>query len=673
MTDGGSGADACREAVPSRPADAMHPIDYRPEIDGLRAIAVVAVVLFHLGSPWLGGGYLGVDVFFVLSGFLITSIIQRKEEAGTFSLVHFWTRRIRRILPALLVMLLVTSLVSAAVCFKPLTIHYGEQGAAAAISCANILFWQQVPDYWAQSAQRTPFLHTWSLSVEEQFYLVHPLLVLGVLRSGRRYLPAVLAVVAAGSFSLTLPFSGWSPSAAFYLLPARGWELALGALLAALRADRVPARFARWASAGAMLGLVLVVGSCIAFDEQRRFAGSLAVPTIGTALVLACSNGRRDPVTRFLSLSPLAALGRMSYAIYLWHWPVIVLGESLGLSGDGPGAWIAMLTLIVLLAVASHRLVEMPLRYTLGDASALGVIAILLAASLAASAHLHYRTKTYDTAGFNKSRFQSRRYDAYSLRSENAPRRQAGDDASVSSPGEKPFATGGVVRRYGDSDPRIMVLGDSHVLMWCEVVDTICRDLGEGVCFYAVAGEQPFLTVPVDLTKRKNFRMTRAELLAYDQGRLDALERWKPKVVVLGSRWEHHYRRIERFDDLIEACGRAGSTVLLIEQPPPPYDVNGDAVQYLSYLGMRPKEGVLQALPGARQHDYRKGRESLKKLVERYPFCRIVSVADRFYSPEQDVWVLDGKDVLFWDDDHVSQAGAERASDLIRAAIREAL
>ena len=211
----------------------MHSIGYRPEIDGLRAVAVAAVVLFHLGVLWLSGGYLGVDVFFVLSGFLLTSIILREEEEGTFSLVRFWVRRIRRILPALLVVLLVTSLVSAAVCYKPITLHYGEQGAAAALSCANILLWQQVADYWAAAAQRTPFLHTWSLSVEEQFYLVHPLLVSGVLRFGRRYLVATLAAVAIGSFMVSLPGSGWTPSAIFYLLPARAWELALGAFLAA--------------------------------------------------------------------------------------------------------------------------------------------------------------------------------------------------------------------------------------------------------------------------------------------------------------------------------------------------------------------------------------------------------------------------------------------------------
>ena len=678
----------------------MHSIGYRPEIDGLRAVAVAAVVLFHLGVLWLSGGYLGVDVFFVLSGFLLTSIILREEEEGTFSFVRFWVRRIRRILPALLVVLLVTSLVSAAVCYKPITLHYGEQGAAAALSCANILLWQQVADYWAAAAQRTPFLHTWSLSVEEQFYLVHPLLVSGVLRFGRRYLVATLAAVAIGSFMVSLPGSGWTPSAIFYLLPARAWELALGAFLAAAGSScrwkrrgfprsagiassdvallsQPASPLADWSarlmSAGTLLGLVLVVGSFFAVSGKKNFSGYLAVPTLGTALLLACSSGRRDLVTRFLGLSGLVALGRLSYSLYLWHWPVIVLGEHLGMQSNSLIHGVCMLAVMLLLAFVSYRFIETPVRYQLSTASALWLITILLVASLGASAFLHLRPKTYDISAFSKPVFRGKYYDVNPNLDGNAARRKAGSDPRLSYQLEKTFATGGIVRRYGETDPRIVVLGDSHATMWSEVIDTIARDLGVGVCFYPSAGTDPFLSVPPEATRRTSEKMTRAELLAYDQARLDALEHWKPKVVVLGARWDKSYLKIDYVDDLIEACGRVGATVLLVEQPPRPNYVNYEAAPYLSYLGMRPKEGTLQSLPDLNEPGYRKGRELLAKLVKRYPFCRIVPVAELFYSPEREVWVLEEKDVLYWDDDHVSQAGAERAGGLIREAISAAL
>ena len=648
----------------------MSAIGYRPELDGLRAVAVLAVILFHLGVPWCTGGYLGVDVFFVLSGFLITSIMLREEEEGAFSLARFWIRRIRRILPALLVMLLVTSLVSGAVCFKPTTIYYGEQGAAAALSFANIVLWQQVSDYWGEAAQRTPFLHTWSLSVEEQFYLVYPILVWSVLRWGRTYLAATMASVCVASCLLSLPGSGWTDSAIFYLLPARAWELALGGFLAAFCPGRTPSWLARLMPVGTLLGLALVVGVCFVFGEKKNTAAYLAVPAIGTGLVLACSSGHPDLTVKCLSIPPLVTLGRLSYSLYLWHWPVIVLGEQLGLHSSSPFDCGIMMAVMLLLAFASHHLVEMPARYHLSTRGSLWLIGILLAMSLGASAFLHFRPKSYDTSMYSTPVFRGKSYDVNPNLDGNSIQQKADGNSRHSYQWQKTFATGGIVRRYGDSAPTIMVLGDSHATMWSAVIDTVAKDLGAGICFYATPGTDPFLSDPPESTRRKSPKMSREDLLAYDRGRLDALDHWKPKVVILGARWDKF--TFKHVEDLIIACGRAGSTVLLLEQPPRPQFGDYEAVQYLSFIGMRPEKGRLQSLPDADTKSYRRGRDVLRQLVDRYDFCRIVPVAELFRAPERGVWVLDGKNVLYWDDDHLAQAGADRARDLIRDAIQAA-
>ena len=373
----------------------MTAIPYRPEIDGLRAVAVLAVILFHLGVPWCSGGYLGVDV----------------------------------------------------------------------ASCL-----------------------------------------------------------------LSLPGSGWTDSAIFYLLPARAWELALGGFLAAARTARTPSWLARLMPVGTMLGLALVVGACLVFGEKSNFAGYLAVPAIGTGLVLACSNGRRDLVVRCLSIPPLVTLGRLSYSLSLWHWPVIVLGEHLGLRSNSLFHGSSMMAVMLLLAFASHRLVETPVRYHFGTRGSLWLVGILLSLSLGASAHLHFRSKSYDTSMYSKPVFRGKYYDVNPNLDGNSIRQKAGGDQRLSYQLEKTFATGGI------------------------------------------------------------------------------------------------------------ACGRVGSTVLLLEQPPRPQFGDYEAVQYLYSIGMRPVQGRLQSLPDTDAKNYRRGREILRQLVARYDFCRIVPVAEMFYSPEREVW-----------------------------------
>ncbi|MFL1875525.1 acyltransferase family protein, partial [Hansschlegelia beijingensis] len=327
---------------------------YRPEIDGLRAVAVLAVLLFH-ATGMLPGGFAGVDVFFVISGYVITSMLATELDAGRFSLVRFYERRVRRLFPALAVTILVTAAASAMI-LLPLDLKaMGKSAVAAALMVSNVLFWDEA-GYFDAAAQTKPLLHTWSLAIEEQFYLVYPLLLAGLWKFGRRGLLWTLALL----FGLSLAAAVWmapgQPLTAFYLAPFRLWELMLGGLIALRPVRRLEG------DVFAGLGVAMIAVSFFIFNAESDFPGWPALlPTVGTALVL---NGARagTAVARALAAPPAVFVGKISYSLYLVHWPLIVLLEyrdnaRLGLMGG-----LAVIGVSLLLAWLSWRFVEQPFR-----------------------------------------------------------------------------------------------------------------------------------------------------------------------------------------------------------------------------------------------------------------------------------------------------------------------
>lgn len=210
----------------------MSSIKYRPEIDGLRALAVIPVIIFHLNNDLLSGGFVGVDIFFVISGYLITSIILNEYEQGIFSFTNFWLRRIMRILPVLITVVLISLMAGIIVLYSPDINNLGNQSLAALLSYSNISHWLLAGDYWGFEAENSPLLHTWSLSVEEQFYLFFPLLLILTLKYLYKWTIFIFFILSCFSLLLFLIGTQVSPSATFYLLPTRAWELGMGALVA---------------------------------------------------------------------------------------------------------------------------------------------------------------------------------------------------------------------------------------------------------------------------------------------------------------------------------------------------------------------------------------------------------------------------------------------------------
>jgi len=335
---------------------------YRPDIDGLRAVAVLAVVLFHARTPFVPGGFVGVDVFFVISGYLITGLIVRDIEGDGFSILRFYERRIRRIFPALF-LVIGACFACTVVLFLPDQLDdFAAAAIAATTFVSNIWFWKNA-GYFQPDSGLQPLLHTWSLSVEEQFYILYPLCLclLYLVLHQRMLRTVVVALALIASFALSVAFTNSSPIMAFYLLPTRAWELLLGALLVLY-----PMRAAIHPGVREIVGVAalgMIVAAAVSFDSSTAFPGAAALlPCLGAVLLIHVGTCGGCVVTRLLSMRGAVFVGLVSYSFYLWHWPLIVFVDYLAL-GSAP-VWMRGLAVAVsfVLAVLSWRYVERPFR-----------------------------------------------------------------------------------------------------------------------------------------------------------------------------------------------------------------------------------------------------------------------------------------------------------------------
>jgi len=340
--------------------------NYRPEIDGLRAVAVLPVILFHAGFSWFSGGFVGVDVFFVISGYLITSIILDDLNKGSFSLAQFYERRARRILPALFFVMAVC-IPFAWIWLIPRDLRdFGESLAAVATFSSNILFWLE-SGYFATEASLKPLLHTWSLAVEEQYYILFPILLMTCWRLGTRWIVWIITIGLLASLATAQWGAYNKPSPTFYLLPTRGWELLIGALAAFYLRHRPLHLFAGttqyWSrELTGLAGLVLIIIAIVSFDDRTPFPGVFAlVPTVGALLIiLGAQTG--TVVARLLGSRVPVTMGLMSYSAYLWHQPLLAFGHYQSLHEPSAPLMGLLCAFTLPLAWLTWRHVETPFR-----------------------------------------------------------------------------------------------------------------------------------------------------------------------------------------------------------------------------------------------------------------------------------------------------------------------
>ncbi|HEY3146818.1 MAG TPA: acyltransferase family protein [Dongiaceae bacterium] len=385
LSAAGVGAMSWLPATAGADAVGIAHAKYRPDIDGLRAVAVLPVVFYHVQLGLTPGGFVGVDVFFVISGYLITSLISAEMSAGAYSVTKFYVRRARRIFPALFFMCAVVALFVALFCLPSDARRFSSSLAAATLFTSNFYFFF-TSDYFAPGADTQPLLHTWSLAVEEQFYIFFPLILWLVRRYFAQREKAIMIALALISLAISAWLVRVDRTAAFYLLHSRAWELLLGALLAI---GAVPAiRSRALATMLGLAGLALIAGSVLFFKTQMPFPGLAALaPCVGAALVIYAGKDGSLPASRLLSLAPVRFIGLVSYSLYLWHWPIDVLSRYFAFwYGWDPDLRLhkaAVVALSLVCAILSWHFVEKPFRqrpYRFGSAATLSTSAAVMAA-----------------------------------------------------------------------------------------------------------------------------------------------------------------------------------------------------------------------------------------------------------------------------------------------------
>lgn len=625
---------------------AMSTLAYRREIDGLRAIAVAAVVLYHLDEAILPGGFAGVDVFFVLSGYLITSLLVDEHQAtGRIDLMDFYARRVRRLLPALWVVITTVLLLSVVLLgpmgppFHGLT----DSALASLVFLANEYFLATAGDYFAGPAEQLPLLHLWSLAVEEQFYLVFPLLLWMLLLRGRRAAWQWLGVLSLASLLLAEHWMLFSPERAFFRTSSRFWELAAGALVALSPAVAAGAsKRTRFLATGGLL-LVLLTLVAGAWDEHFPGLGALP-PVVGTAMLLRAIHVSSDlgPVGRLLSADPMVRLGLWSYALYLWHWPLLALERATSLSPPSL-AWRAALCLLAVgLAGLTHAFIERPVRRGLhwsskrmvlaGTVSGIVVIAIVQALGQQDLVPLERREMVARTLADRPQDMSSCHYGAV-------------DQVTRATP--PACAPGGKVGR-------VVVWGDSHALAMRPFADALARSRGTNAQPMTMDSCPPVVG-PLTRDRKIPLRSTRCE--ARNRLALDAITApGAYDVVVLGGLWTTYAREpggIEKLSSRIEA-----TLVRLVDVPEVVLIASVPAMRHPVPTCIAAGRTDECAFPRAEfEQQAEPLRREMRALAARFPNLTVVDPTKFFCNDRECPAVKDGYG-LFWDDDHVSSTAA---------------
>lgn len=499
--------------------DASSRIAYRPDIDGLRALAVGGVVIYHSGFG-LSGGFVGVDVFFVISGFLITSLIINDLGLGVFTLRYFWERRIRRIFPPLLVMLGAATLLGHLVMLPEDFQSFGESLLAQMLMAANFHTWKDV-GYFSLAADLRPLLHTWSLAVEEQFYFVFPPLFALLWRRTRRVVLVALGFAFSASLALSVFGTARAPSATFYLLPTRAWELLAGALLAT---SGLRIHDPRIREVLAWLGLVAIASSMIFYSKATPFPGlAAAIPVIGAALLILC-NGEGSVVAKsLLTPRPVVYLGKISYALYLWHWPLLAFGRYV-YDGEPPASIRAALCVTsILLSILSYHLVENPIRRKQAFASqkvlfAAAAITTLSGLAIGSFILLKEGFPKRLPAGLDTPFIIDERATIYDLKRGSLPV---------------------IGNRNRERAPRFIVWGDSHAGMFLDAIDEMARRRGIAGLNAAHGGNPPIPGVVISWNN---------DLPEWTFRIIQIIERQDIRHVILIARWSSYVEGATPYD-----------------------------------------------------------------------------------------------------------------------------
>ncbi|MDX2307533.1 MAG: acyltransferase family protein [Hyphomicrobium sp.] len=612
---------------------------YRADIDGLRAIAVLSVVFYHAGVPGFSGGFVGVDVFFVISGYLITRILASELDTGRYSILAFYERRIRRLFPALFAMLGVCLIAGQFLLLPREFDEFAQSLAAATLFVSNIFFWQTT-DYFAGPAHLKPLLHTWSLAVEEQFYIVFPVLLAVLHAHARKYLLAMVAVLALVSLALAEWAVHAKPIAAFYLMPARFFELAIGALLALGVGGATVPQWAREVAAG--LGLLCLTAAIALFGPEAPFPGlSALIPCFGAALIIWAGEKGTPRSAAILTARPMVGVGLISYSLYLWHWPLLAFARQASGEILSPATIAILVIASFALALLSWHFVEQPFRHRDSDTArgpifrtALGTMSVALAAGIGIHVlgGLPGRFPEYRPVTIAGPEFLDKGHCFLT-----------GDQHPSDWPGSEACGAASTV------GARVVVWGDSFA---AHLVHGLRAEGGERLSFVNLTsgGCPPILAV--NLPSRPFCR-------EFNERALGEIGRTRPDAVIVAARWESYLPRaasLASIKETLAAIERTGTRIILVGQSPAfdfasPYD----------YVFRTGRDGARVTFGSELNRD-------LARIAVAHFFDPMTIVC-----PEARCPLTEKGAYLYFDGGHFSDVGSRKIAASILGPIRSAL
>ncbi|MBS0470512.1 MAG: acyltransferase [Proteobacteria bacterium] len=631
------------------------PAHYRPEIDGLRAVAVLMVLAFHAGIS--GGGYVGVDVFYVISGYLICGIVLRED--GAFSFARFYERRVRRIMPALLTMLAATALFSFILLPADMA-SYARSLVSATVFASNFYFWHSL-GYFGVDPQYAPLLHTWSLAVEEQLYIVWPIVIVALsARSGRRGVAFAIAALALGAVLVGLLVVDRIPRAAFFLPVYRSAEFLLGAFLAT---GIVPKITSRWiGDVLAALGLIAVLANLPWAHPSPAFPHlEILSACVGTALILYGTDLRNTLVARILGLRPIVLIGQSSYSLYLWHWPIIAFGTYYVLDPHS-AAWLKIVLALAAIPVAfaSWHFIERPFRSPRAILSRrqvfIGAAAVSAALALfgATVARLHGLPARFDAT---TNAILAEGNHAWNPCYAQSPQSVAdGRLCIVGDPAAK---------------PSFVVSGDSHADMYDVALDELARRNRVSGYIFSESGCRGYVT---DVQAGGETNCARRNVEIYK-----LIRKLRPKALVIIQRWTtanvarreeasnptaaHWLAEMHRgLDDLVQLARDSGARIVIVRDTPETSDLIAPNMAKARALGLDDAAGnpPAELVRGATRAEYRASEAANSEMFAAFSARVPVLFLDpaAILCPAERCLTQRGGYPLYRDTHHLSLAGA---------------
>jgi peptidoglycan/LPS O-acetylase OafA/YrhL len=638
----------------------MDEFKYRPDVDALRAVAVIMVLFYHagLGFP---GGFIGVDIFFVISGYLITGLILKSQSNGTFSVVKFFERRIRRIVPAAALMV-VGVLIAGYFLLLPSDYEdLAKSAIAQQFMFSNIYFWEST-GYFAEPAESKPLLHTWSLAIEEQFYLGYPFVLVVLNRYQRQNVGRYLLVLAILSLAGSHYGVMHHRSATFYLLPTRAWELLIGGLICfAPNSSRISQRLRSCIS---WLCLAGILSAGLLFDSKTRFPGINALlPCMSTAVFIYVNTTQMTRAAEILTVKPVVYIGLMSYSLYLWHWPVLVFARYSSVAPLSPWQSVVLLGAGLVFATLSWVFVETPFRRSLLFASQLRVfsfaflttvITALIALGICMSAGFPSRLpqgalRSLDTTYPDRVFVQQKSRE---IRFEDA---MNGDFLELGS--------GGYAMPVS-----ILLWGDSHAVALIPLVDSLCAE-------YSVRGSAAVYAATAPLVGWEDHlgRGLKERAVPFNDSVVEFIRHHSVSDVIIVAHWDL-YEAEQSADQIrlllqntLRELKEAKARIWVMKTVPiPDFDVP-------KYVAKSTQLNELKDL-GISAAEYRKARQRQSQIFnlerEYLSGVHILDPAEYFVRDEVSLIAKDGK-ILYCDDTHLSVLGAMELRPLFEPIFRE--